>query len=116
MSQYLIAYQLCYYEKFIKQYFIEAYILTGIYIFTEGHSKIDTPVEGIEGPAEPPGPIDDKGDTGPKGDKTDRGLNSAAQGAKEDISSQGPSGSGDSADFSTVLLTKSISILLLTTY
>ena len=39
-------------------------------------------MEGIEGSAEPPGPIDDKGNTGPKGEKTDRGLNRAAQGAK----------------------------------
>ena len=75
-------------------------------IFTVNHSKlrIDTTVDGIEGPAGPPWPKGDKGDTGSKRDKGDRGLNTNAQGAKDDVGAQGLSGSGDSVDLSTVLL------------
>ena len=50
--------------KFIKQYFI-------IGIFTGNHIKIDTTVEGVEGPARKPRPKDDQGDTSPKSDKGD---------------------------------------------
>ena len=40
--------------KFIKQYFVFAYIVVSI--FEENHSKIDTTVEGVEGAAGPPVP------------------------------------------------------------
>ena len=75
-------------------------------IFTVNHSKlqIDTTVDGIEGPAGPPWPKGDKGDTGSKRDKGDRGLNTDAQRAKDDVGTQGLSGSGDSVYLSTVLL------------
>ena len=43
-------------------------------IFTKNHKKIDTTVEGVEGPAGSSVLKDDKGDTGPRGENGDRGL------------------------------------------
>ena len=79
----------------MKQYFI-------IGIFTGNHIKIDTTVEGVEGPARQPRPKDDQGDTGPKSGKGDRGLkgDTGAQRARGDTGdqgdtcAQGPPGSG----------------------
>ena len=75
-------------KKFIKQYFIMG-ILTG------NHCKIDSTVEGVEGPAGQPGPRDDKGDTGPKRDKGDTGAQGTKgdKGDKGDTGEQGPPGS-----------------------
>ena len=76
-----------YNQKFLKRVFCNG-------IFTKNHNKIDTTVEGVEGPAGSFVPKDDKGDTGPRGENGDRGLkgDTGAQGAKGDKGDKGDAG------------------------